>query len=105
VNHLNDPVKRLARRFASLSPHDRLRVAGNLLRWRDENESSKTEENGEASCFPPRRKSFLEKFWDEVEAAHDDGLYPTNPFAEETQAMMPYGALNLPEQCLVRLSC
>lgn len=91
VNQLNDPVKRLVRRFVSLPPHARLKVAGSLLRWRDEQERA------------ARAKSFLEQFWDEVEAAHGDGLYPVNPFARRHDA--PYGALNLPQQRLMRLSC
>ncbi len=90
VNQLNDPVKKLVRRFISLPPQARLRIAGNLLRWRDEHERT------------ARSKSFLEQFWDEVEAAHGDGLYPTNPFAS---GLMPCGALKLPQQRLVRLSC
>ncbi|HWS98780.1 MAG TPA: hypothetical protein VN256_00815 [Pyrinomonadaceae bacterium] len=90
MNHLNDPVKRLVRRFVSLPPNARLRVAGNLLRWRDESEPT------------ARSKSFLEQFWDEVEAAHGDGLYTANPFA---RGPISYGALNLPQQRLVRLSC
>ncbi|HEY0380314.1 MAG TPA: hypothetical protein VGC87_25605 [Pyrinomonadaceae bacterium] len=87
MNHLNDPVERLVRRFASLPPHARLKVAGSLLSFRDEQERTAREASG-----------FLEQFWDEVEAAHGDGLYPTNPFAHR-------GALNLPQQRLVRLSC
>ena len=87
MNHLNDPVKRLVRRFVSLPPHARLKIAGSLLRRHD---------------GPRRGASFLEEFWDEVEAAHGDGLYTTNPFAS---GLMPYGALNLPQQRLVRLSC
>ncbi|HYG80655.1 MAG TPA: hypothetical protein VD861_09725 [Pyrinomonadaceae bacterium] len=90
MNQLNDPVKKLVRRFVSLPPHARLKVAGSLLRWRDESERA------------ARTTSFLEQFWDEVEAAHGDGLYPTNPFAHRPA---PYGALNLPQQRLVRLSC
>lgn len=97
MNPLNDPVKKLVRRFVSLPPHARLKVAGSLLRWRDEQSARAETPGGRA-----RAKSFLEQFWDEVEAAHDDGLYPTNPFAS---GLMPYGALNLPQQRLVRLSC
>ena len=88
MNQLNDPVRRLVRRFVSLPPHVRLRIAGNLLR-RDDGR-------------PPRGKSLLEEFWDEVEAAHGDGLYPVNPFAS---GLTPYGALRLPQQRLMRLSC
>lgn len=90
MNQLNDPVKRLVRRFVSLPPHARLKIAGSLLRWRDEQERT------------ARSRSFLAQFWDEVEAAHGDGLYPVNPFA---RGPAPYGALNLPQQRLVRLSC
>ena len=90
MNDLNDPVKRLVRRFVSLPPSARLKIAGSLLRWRDEQERA------------ARSKSFLEQFWDEVEAAHGDGLYQTNPFAHRPA---PRGALNLPQQRLVRLPC
>ena len=90
MNQLNDPVKRLVRRFVSLPPHARLKIAGNLLRRHD---------------APPRGKGLLEEFWDEVEAAHADGLYPVNPFASGTNGSMPCGALQLPQQRLVRLSC
>jgi hypothetical protein len=87
MNQLNDPVKRLVRRFVSLPPNARLKVAGSLLRWRDEQERTARAAQG-----------FLEQFWDEVEAAHGDGLYPVNPFAHRA-------ALNLPQQRLARLSC
>lgn len=85
MNQLNDPVKILVRRFVGLPPHARLKIAGSLL-GRDGGGS----------------KSFLEEFWDEVEAAHGDGLYPVNPFAS---GLMSRGALQLPQQRLVRLSC
>ena len=94
MNELNDPVKRLVRRFISLPPHARLRIAGNLLHRRD----------GQSER-PARGKSLLEEFWDEVEAAHGDGLYPTNPFARAPIGLMSRSALNLPQQRLVRLSC
>ena len=100
MNQLNDPVRRLVRRFVSLPPHTRLKIAGNRLRWRDENEQQRA--GAEEFGGRARSKSFLEQFWDEVEAAYDDGLYPTNPFAS---GLMSHGALNLPQQCLVRLSC
>lgn len=84
MNQMNDPVKRLVRRFVSLPPHARLKIAGSLLRRDDGG------------------RSFLEEFWDEVEAAHGDGLYHVNPFAS---GPMSRGALQLPQQRLVRLSC
>lgn len=87
MNHLNDPVERLVRRYVSLPPNVRLRIAGSLLRLRDEQEQTAR-----------AAKGFLEQFWDEVEAAHGDGLYPVNPFAHRA-------VLNLPQQRLVRLSC
>ena len=80
MNSSNDAIKILARRFVSLSPHVRAQVGAKLLRWREENRVSK--EIGKQtlfSCAP--KKSFLEQFWDEVEAAHGDGSYPVNPFA------------------------
>ncbi|HKQ53310.1 MAG TPA: hypothetical protein VJT74_13130 [Pyrinomonadaceae bacterium] len=87
MNQLHDPVKRLVRRFVSLPPHARLRIAGSLLRRHDGS---------------PGGRSLLEEFWDEVEAAHGDGLYPVNPFAP---GLISRGALQLPQQRLVRLSC
>ena len=90
MNQLNDPVKRLVRRFVSLPPDARVRIAGNLLRRHD---------------GPQRGKSFLEEFWNEVEAAHGDGLYPVNPFASGTDGLLSCGALQLPQQRLARLSC
>jgi hypothetical protein len=95
MNSLNDPVKILARRFASLPPQIRMKVAVKLLGSGDE------KQEGHGPCG--RRKSFLERFWDEVEAGHDDGLYPMNPFA--TPQLMLYGAGSRPEQHLVHLSC
>lgn len=97
MNNLNDPVKILARRFASLPPQIRMKVAVKLLGSGDE----EREGNGPRG----RRKSFLERFWDEVEEGHDDGLYPINPFASETSRLMLYGAGTSPEQHLVHLSC
>ena len=87
MNQLNDHVKRLVRRFVSLPPHARLRIAGNLL---------SRDDGG---------KTLLEEFWDEVEAAHGDGLYTTNPFAPAAIGLITRGALNLPQQRLVRLLC
>ena len=79
----NDAIKILARRFVSLSPHVRMKVGEKLLRWREENCTSKEIERQRVSslCCAPK-KSFLEQFWDEVEAAHGDGSYPVNPFAD-----------------------
>ncbi|HEY0077231.1 MAG TPA: hypothetical protein VGB73_01185 [Pyrinomonadaceae bacterium] len=63
----NDAVKTMASRFASLPDYLRLEVAARLLRWHDEN-----------------RASLLEKFWDEVERTHGDGLQCCNPFAAKS---------------------
>jgi hypothetical protein len=103
VNHLEDPVKRLVRRFVSLPPNVRVRVAANLLRWRDEHEQSERVE-GRQGGGGPRGKSFLEQFWDEVEAAHGDGLFQTNPFAEESPGLGADAARRA-GQGLVHLSC
>lgn len=78
----NDAIKILARRFVSLSPNVRVKVGERLLRWREENQASM--ETGKPSLSPcscAPKKSFLEQFWDEVEAAHGDGSYPVNPFS------------------------
>jgi hypothetical protein len=78
----NDAIKILARRFVSLSPNVRLKVGERLLRWREENRISEGIGKHRVSlpCCAPK-KSFLEQFWDEVEAAHGDGSYPVNPFS------------------------
>ena len=39
--------------------------------------------NQKVSLTDARNKSFMEQFWDEVEAAHNDGLYRLNPFSEQ----------------------
>ena len=87
----NDAIKILARRFVSLSPHVRMKVGEKLLRWREENRTSKEIERQRVSalCCAPK-KSFLEQFWDEVEAAHGDGLYPSNPFSDEQMRQVLY---------------
>jgi hypothetical protein len=79
MDNLNDPVKLLARRFVNLPPHVRLGISGRLLRLRGEDDTLK--QGGKTHVRCSGRRSFLEQFWDEVEAAHGDGLYPANPFA------------------------
>lgn len=79
MDNLNDPVKLLARRFVSLPPQVRLTISGKLLRLQGEDEAVK--QSGNARACRNTRKTLLEQFWDEVEAAHGDGLYPANPFA------------------------
>jgi hypothetical protein len=83
VKSSNDAIKILARRFVSLSPHLRMKVGEKLLRWREENCTSEgiNKQRVALLCGAPK-KSFLEQFWDEVEAAHGDGSYPVNPFAD-----------------------
>ena len=76
----NDAIKILARRFVSLPPSVRAQVGEKLLRLREENRASKEIGKPCLSCCAPE-KSFLEQFWDEVEAAHGDGSYPVNPFS------------------------
>jgi hypothetical protein len=77
-----DPVKILARRFVSLPPLVRMKIAEKLLRWREENQEAESSHQ-QPTLARPRRKSLLEQFWDEVEAAHDDELFPSNPFADQ----------------------
>lgn len=79
----NNLIKTIARRFVSLPPHVRMEIAMRLLRWRDENDrSEEVDEKRLLSFSTSARAGFLERFWDEVEAAHADGLYTTNPFAQ-----------------------
>ena len=78
----NDAIKILARRFVSLSPHVRMKVGEKLLRWREENQApNEIGKQSLSTCSCAPKKSFLEQFWDEVEAAHGDGSYPVNPFS------------------------
>ena len=76
-----NPVKILAGRFVNLPPLVRMEISARLLRLRDENSQPKENENHPTATSTAQPKSLLEEFWDEVEAAHGDGLYPTNPFA------------------------
>jgi hypothetical protein len=76
----SNSIKTIVRRFVSLPPQARMEIAAKLLRWRDEDDRSK--EVDEESLFSGARTGFLERFWDEVEAAHADGLYTVNPFAQ-----------------------
>jgi hypothetical protein len=80
---MGDPIKTLASRFESLPYCVRMEVAGRLLRWRDEDEHLEKAEAPGVGPKGPRRKSFMEQFWDEVEKTHNDGLYPRNPFTKE----------------------
>jgi hypothetical protein len=83
-----NPVKILARRFASLPPLVRMEISARLLRRRDENPQPKEKDNQQAACSGTEQKSLLEEFWDEVEAAHGDELYQTNPFAPSRQPLL-----------------
>ncbi len=73
-------IKTLAARFVSLSPQARIKIAEKLLRWRNENHAPDVAGNRRASLAAAPAKNFVEIFWEEVEAAHGDGLYPFNPF-------------------------
>jgi len=95
-----DAIRILARRFVSLSPAVRVQVAAKLLRFGEESQTSKETANPCASLTGAAKKSFMEQFWDEVEAAHDDGLYRSNPFSGKAARPRLYG-LN-PEQFLAQ---
>jgi hypothetical protein len=73
-----------------------MKVTEKLLRWRDERQEDNEPEQ-RAACACSRRQSFSEKFWDEVEAAHGDGLYPTNPFTDESAQLLPLDAKEMLE--------
>lgn len=77
----NNPIKTVVRRFVSLPPQLRMEIAAKLLRWRDENTGSEEVKEESMLSFSGARANFLERFWDEVETAHADGLYTVNPFA------------------------
>ncbi|MBD0325565.1 MAG: hypothetical protein ICV68_04000 [Pyrinomonadaceae bacterium] len=57
-----DPIKLLARRFASLPPLVRMRITAKLLRWRDENQDAQEAEKQSSSLACSRRKSMVEQF-------------------------------------------
>lgn len=90
MKNSNDAIKILARRFVSLSPHVRAEVGAKLLRWREEDQASKGIETQTIACSCATKKSFMEQFWDEVEAAHGDGLYQSNPFSGRQVRQMLY---------------
>lgn len=95
-----DAIKILARRFVSLSPPVRAQVAAKMLRSSEDSQTQKASEKQMLSLNGARKKSFLEQFWDEVEAAHGDGLYRSNPFAEKALRPVLYGLS--PDQFLAR---
>lgn len=89
----NNSIKTIVRRFVSLPPHVRMEIAAKLLRWRDENDQAEEDDNEESlHSVSGVRASFLERFWDEVEAAHADGLYTVNPFAQRGAQTVLYAA-------------
>ena len=88
----NNSIKTIVRRFVSLPPHVRMELAARLLRWRDENNESEESNEDNLLSFEGARQSFLERFWDEVEAAHADGLYTVNPFAGTSAQSVFYAA-------------
>lgn len=95
-----DPIKLLARRFASLPPLVRMKITEKLLRWREENQEAQAADTQYRSGSRGS-KSMIEQFWDEVEAAHNDGLYPTNPFSGERSQLLPFALKDGSEQrCL-----
>ncbi len=73
----------------------RMKITEKLLRWRDENQEADRQALSR-SCA--RRKSMVEQFWDEVEAAHGDGLYPVNPFSDERSQLLPFALKDGPQQ-------
>lgn len=101
MGNSKDAIRILARRFVSLSPHLRVRVAAKLLRSGEDDPAQKETLKQKVSSVDERRKSFLEQFWDEVEAAHGDGLYRSNPFSDQEARPRLYG-LN-PEQFLAKV--
>lgn len=80
----------------SLPPHVRMELAARLLRWRDENNEQAESSKEDLLSFAGARTSFLERFWDEVEAAHADGLYTVNPFAGRGAQTVLYAARRNP---------
>jgi len=69
-----------------------MEIAIKLLRWRDENNQPGEVNEESLLSFSGARPSFLARFWDEVEAAHADGLYTVNPFADRGAQVVLYAA-------------
>jgi hypothetical protein len=67
-----NPIKALANRFVSLPPLIRMKITKTLL---------------EVYTSEQSEKSFLERFWDEVEKAHGDRSDAVNPFTKEKGGM------------------
>ena len=88
----NNSIKTLVRRFVSLPPNVRMEIAARLLRWREENDRSEEVDEERLLSCSGARVSFVERFWDEVEAAHADGLYTVNPFADRGAKTILYAA-------------
>jgi hypothetical protein len=101
MSNARDAIRILARRFVSLSPQIRVQVAAKLLRFGDESQASAETAKKKNSLQGARKKSFMEQFWDEVEAAHNDGLYRSNPFSEE-ETRAPFYGVN-PEQLMAQV--
>jgi hypothetical protein len=83
MGNSKDAIRILARRFVSLSPAVRVQIAAKLLRFEEESRTQQETFRQRVSLTDVPKKSFMEQFWDEVEAAHGDGLYRSNPFSEE----------------------
>lgn len=84
MSNARNSIRILAARFVNLPPRIRVEVGARLLRLQDEKEASKVVQPRRDISSRAKQKSLLEQFWDEVEAAHGDGLHRTNPFAEES---------------------
>jgi hypothetical protein len=100
MGNAKDAIRILARRFVSLSPAVRVQVAARLLRFGEEGRTCATGRQS-ISSTGARSKSFMEQFWDEVEAAHGDGLYSSNPFKGKEARPALYGVN--PEQFLMQV--
>jgi hypothetical protein len=98
----NNSIKTIVRRFVSLPPHVRMELAARLLRWRDETSKQAESNKEDLLSLAGARTSFLERFWDEVEAAHADGLYTVNPFAARGAHTVLYAAPGNPLGSLLR---
>ena len=86
MNSSMNPIRTLVQRFVSLQPLVRMKVTKKLLELYSSDQASREAEPSGASVSPLLRKSFLEQFWDEVEAAHGDQQSTANPFTQERSA-------------------
>ena len=76
----NNPSRILTYRFFTLSHLTRMRIVTKLNLYRDEDEGLQDFELFQRVFERARKENQTHLLWDEVENAHADGLYNTNPY-------------------------